>query len=421
MEVDHMSKLNQAQMEFIMSGNNLELSCVELAKRLGVTEGAVRYHRKKQKKEDGRKTRFSKVSNHQTPINNWVQENQAKDRQNRDTMLSLYNKLSTFHEFSLSYDALRRYIKKHYPDLVKKGYKIRVETPPGKLSQIDWKESVNVQIGSIDNWVKVNFLVIILCFSRKPAIVVRQNKDKASFLSAHHEAGCKLNGLTEYIRSDCMKTAVKLWNGRSSEMNHDYQEYLDRIGVKAFPARPGNPTDKGKVEKKIQDIFREIDFQDTIFENLEELQQYIDKVIEDKCKIWISPATGTTIEKAYAFEQKSLKPIISKSPAIPVDSIQTRVQKGSLVYFRRNFYQIPEGYVGQSVRVINTGTKIEIYHKGELLDSHHYHPDIKGMIRLSQKAIELNTRPLSELTKQWSLEVAGRQLDYYHSITGGLL
>jgi transposase len=415
-----MAILDQTQMECIMKKDNLNLSNVELARRLNVSEGSIRYHRKKEKKEDGRKSRFSCVSNFIKPIQNWVNENQSRDRQKRDTVLSLYDKLSAYHQFSLSYDALRRYIKKQYPDLIKKSYKIRVETPPGKLAQVDWKESVKVQVGNIGNWIVVNFLILILCFSRKPSIVVRKDRSQVSFLSAHHEAGCKLHGLPEYVRSDCMKTAVRMWHGRESEMNHDYQEFLNKIDVKSFPARPGTATDKGKVEKKIRDIFRNIPFDKMVFESLDHLQQYIDDLIEEKCKKWICPATGTTIEQAYAYERQYLNSQIRELPAIPVDSIQTTVKNGSLVYFRGNYYQIPEGYLGQSVRVINSGTKIEIYHQGECLDSYDYYPDIKGMVRLSKKAIQLNTRPLSELTRQWCLEVADRQIEHYQKITGGV-
>ncbi|MCG8571228.1 MAG: hypothetical protein MJB14_13925 [Spirochaetes bacterium] len=82
-----------------MSGDDLNLSGVELAKRLGVSEGAIRYHRKKEQKKDGRKSRFSRVSNYEVPIHHWVRENQSRDRQNRDTVLSLYTKLSAYHEF----------------------------------------------------------------------------------------------------------------------------------------------------------------------------------------------------------------------------------------------------------------------------------------------------------------------------------
>jgi transposase len=416
-----MSRLSEEQKEFIKMELDLGLSNVELAKRFGVSEGTIRYHRKKArtKKADGRKTRYSAVSAFQTPIEAWIQENQSTERSKRDSIWSLYTTLEEFHKYELSYDALRRYLKKRHPELVEKSYHLRVETPPGKLSQVDWKEDVKVQLREPGNWITVNVLIVLLCFSRKPALVVRAGKDQQSFLSAHCEALKKLEGVTEYVRSDCMATAVKLWHGRYSEMTAAYDEFLRGLKMKGFPARPATATDKGKVEKKIGDIFRRIDFRRLVFRDLEHLQRHIDGVVDRLCAAAICPATGTSVEKAYAYERKELKPLPVSMPEIPVETAVSTVRKDSLVWFRGNFYQIPEGYTGKTVRCVNTGRRIDIYFQGELLESHAYHPDVKGMTRISPRAIEKTTRPVSDLVKEWTLEVASRQLDYYEAITGG--
>ena len=87
-----MGKLNAECKEFIKMDFDLGLSNTELAKRFGVTEGTIRYHKKRKrlKKEDGRKTRHSKVSCFSTPIENWISENQSAENPKRDTILSLY-------------------------------------------------------------------------------------------------------------------------------------------------------------------------------------------------------------------------------------------------------------------------------------------------------------------------------------------
>jgi transposase len=400
---------------------DLGLSNTELAKRFGVSEGTIRHHKRKQllKKADGRKFRYSAVSEFTTPIETWVQENISSERK-RKTMWSLYIILNEFHNYHLSYDALRRYVRKHYPDVLDKTYGIRIETPPGKLSQLDWKEKVQVQLERPGNWITVHFLILLLCFSRKPAVVVREEMNQQSFLSAHYAALKKLGGVTEFIRPDCMKTAVKAWNGRSSEMNADYADFLCKLGAKGFPARPGTATDKGKVEKKIQDIFRSMDFRRMVFRNLEDLQQYMDRKVEEKCLRTICPATGTSISQAYEYEKRYLSPLSKQVPEIPVETITTPVQKDSLVWFKGNYYQLPQGFTGKTVRCINTGTQIRIYFQGELLETYAYEPNVKGMIRVSRKAITESTRPMSELVKEWTLEVAARQLDYYQEITGGV-
>lgn len=414
-----MVKLSAKIKEFIKMDLDLGISNTELAKKFGVTEGTIRYHKKKKLEglADGRKNRYSEVSRYTTPIENWIHENLPAERK-RNTIISLYRILRDFHNYNLSYDALRRYVRKHYPEIMEKSYHLRVETPPGKLSQVDWKEKVSVQLGTPGNWVSINFLIVQLSFSRKSVIVAREKRDQQSFLSAHHEAVKKLSGVTEYFRPDCMATAVKIWNGRSSHMNEEYEKFLENLGAKGFPARPGTATDKGKVEKKIQDIFRNVEFRRVVFRDIIELQDFIDKKVEEHCRRTICPATGTSINDAYEYERKYLRPVVEKELEIPVETIITPVQKGSLVWFKGNYYQIPEGYTGKRVRCVNTGSMIKIYSDGLLLETYSYEPDLKGMVRMSRSAAESTTRPMSDLVKNWWLEVADRQIDYYHEITG---
>jgi transposase len=398
---------------------DLEISNVELARRFGVSEGTIRYHRKKEKRVDGRTMRYSGVSAFNDQIAMWISQNAGREPSKRHTIQSLYHALVKFHDFTLSYDALRRFVSKHYPDVMEKPYRIRVETPPGKLLQVDWKESVRVQLAEPGNWVPIHVLVLLLAFSRMPALVVRVNKDSQSFLSAHHEAAGKLGGITEFVRPDCMATAVKLWRGRKSQMHRDYAQYLESLGTQAFPARPGVPQDKGKVEKRIQDLIRDIDFDSIIFKNLAEVQQFFDDLVTEKISRWNCPATGTSIEAAYEYEKQYLASV-GQAPQIPVDTATTTVSRESLVYFRGNWYQIPEGYARMPVRCINTGTQIQIFHNGKLIQSHDYLPGAKNMIRLSPQAISTTTRPMSDLTRQWALEVAERQMDLYQEIAGGM-
>ncbi|KGE72376.1 hypothetical protein DC28_04580 [Spirochaeta lutea] len=401
-----------------MLGLDLDISNTELARRFGVTEGTIRYHRKKGKGVDGRSTRYSGVSVFNRQIEIWIQQNDQREPSKRHTVRSLYSGLRKFHNFALSYDALRRYLKKHYPEVIAKQYRMRMETPPGKLMQVDWKESVRVQVGAPENWVTINVLIIQLAFSRMPAMVLRVKKDTQSFLSAHHEAVSMLGGIAEFVRPDCMATAVKLWKGRKSQMNQDYMEYLESLGTQAFPARPGMPQDKGKVERRIQDLFRDIDFNTTIFRSLREAQEFFNELLAERVARWSCPATGTSILEAYEYEKQFLQDV-SDAPRIHLDSASTTVSTESLVYFRGNWYQVPEGHEGKSVRVINTGTEIEVYCEGTVIQTHEYYPGVKNMIRLSREAITLSTRPMSDLTRQWGLEVAERQMDHYQKIVGG--
>lgn len=415
-----MAKLERKQKEFLMLDLDLNLSNSELARLFGVSEGTIRYHRKiqKTKKEDGRTTRFSAVSRFSTAIESWVQDNLKSNHPKRKTIHSLYRNLRQFHKYDLSYDALRRYVRKHFPQLMEKSYGIRVESPPGKLAQVDWKEDMAVQFHTPGNWQKTNFFFNELSFSRKPVIIARERRDQHSFLSAHYESFQKLNGIPAYLRTDCLKTAVTNYYGNHRKMNEEYDRFLKKAGVIPFPSRPGTPTDKGKVEKKIQDIFRDIDFTKIVFRDMAHLQDFIDEKVQEFCERTICPVTGTTIQKAWEYERKYLCPIPADLPDVPVYSGSSKVQKDSTVYFQGNYYQIPEGFVAKTVRCINTGTKIQIYHSGNLLGDFPLIPESKGMLRLNPLAVETCTRPMSDLTKSFWLETAVRQMEIYQEASG---
>jgi len=68
--------------------------------------------------------------------------------------------LREFHKYELSYDALRRYVRKRYPEYKNSRRYIRAITPPGVLGQTDWKEEVEVQMLRPGRWVKMNFFVL---------------------------------------------------------------------------------------------------------------------------------------------------------------------------------------------------------------------------------------------------------------------
>jgi hypothetical protein len=151
---------------------------------------------------------------------------------------------------------------------------------------------------------------------------------------------------------------------------------------------------------------------------MEHLQEFIDHKVEQFCARTICPATGTVISKAFEYERTYLNRALQDIPQIPLDTMTTPVQSGNLVWFRGNYYQIPSGYAQKSVRCINTGEHIEIYHDGELLERYAYEPEVQGMIRMSKTAAETADRPVSDLVKGWWLEVAERQMEYYHDIVG---
>jgi transposase len=413
-------RMPSAYREVIMTMKSLDKSNSEIARTLGISEGTVRYwHRKRQEnRPDGRSLKPSGVSRFHGLVDDWVSDNEAHRK--RTTMISLYQTLREHHGFQLSYDALRRYIGKHYPEMRRKGWCIRIETPPGELAQVDWKEDVRFQIGAPGNWVTLQVFILQLSFSRKPVLIISVKKDLASFIHCHQEAFRRLGGLSATIRPDCLGSAVIHWQGQTSVLNERYRRYMAGLNIGVFPARPGNATDKGKVEKKIQDIFSRLDPARRVYDTIQSIQEELDRLCSEMEAHWRCGATGLSVRESYAWEQTFLRPLPSVFPEFPTKEKRSRVRRDGTVYFQGNYYQVPYRYTGRHVLCQLIGTQIRIYHDGELIRTCPWLPEAKGMVRLHRETLENSPVPISDTVRQWALEVADRQIDIYQELTGSV-
>lgn len=402
--------------DFIMNMKKVEYSNYEIADKLYVSEGTIRYRikRKESGKEDCRKRKASVLDRFRAVIDQWIKD--YEDSRHRPTLKTLCCWLQRNHGYKRSYDAFRRYIRKHFPEFHKKGARIRIETPAGALMFVDWKEDVLVQMGKPGRWVKVQALCFTLGFSREPVVRFRVEKDLNAFIHAHQEAFRAFDGLPEVIRTDCLKSAIVQWRGEKSVLNESYKKYLSELGIEAFPARPGTPEDKGKIEKRIRDLFSRMDFKHQVFKDMASLQHKVDEELEKMRKEWRCGATGLTVAESFEYEKHYLRPLPETFPRFPLRERRTRVRHDGTVYFDGNYYQVQKVYRDRSVLCINTGEEIVIYHDGYEIERHPYLPEAKGMVMLSQKALKDPTLYLSDTVRQWGLEVARRQVEIYQEI-----
>jgi transposase len=402
-----------------MKMKKVKYSNCETAAKLGVTEGAVRYRIKRRRTGavDGRTRRPSMLDRYLHVISQWKED--YKDERRRPTLKTLCRWLREQYGYQGSYDAFRRYIRKAIPAFYRKGVRIRVETPPGALLLADWKEDIKVQMGEPGRWVKVQGLCFTLGFSRKTVVRVSERKDLDAFIHAHQEAFRRFDGLPGTIRTDCLKSAVVQWRGSRSVLTERYRRYLDRLGIDAFPARPGAPEDKGKVEKHIKDLFGRLDFAHTVFRDMQHLQGRIDEETRRCEEQWRCGATGLTVAESFEYEKGHLRALPDPFPLIPLDERRTSVRRDGTVFFGGNYYQVPGIYRRKSVLCVHTGEEIVIYHDGEEIGRFPYLAGTKGMVRLSGHVLEDPELRLSETVRRWGLEVAGRQMAIYQEIIGG--
>lgn len=411
------TRLTSADTDFIMKLSGVGYSNSEIARKLGVTEGAIRYRIKRRTsgEPDGRTSKPSNLDAFREWIGAWIGDYEESRR--RPTLRLLEQMLREHHGYARSYDALRRYIRKRFPEFHKKGARCRLETPPGKLLFVDWKEDLHVQLGAPEAWALVQALCFVLGFSRKTVIWFSFRKDLESYLAGHQEAFRQYGGLPEAIRPDCLRSAIRVWRGAASALNERYRKYLEPLNVTVLPARPATPEDKGKIEKRILDVFSRLDLRHRVYRDLGDLSGRTRTILEDAETTWRSGATGFSVTRSFAYEKAYLKPLPLHFPALPVKEARTRVRRDGTVFFDGNYYQVPGGYRDRSVLCRHTGQEVLIDHEGAEIGRFTALPQARGMVRLSIQALEDPEIKLSERIRMWGLEVARRQVQIYQEMS----
>jgi len=119
-----------------------------------------------------------------------------------------------------------------------------------------------------------------------------------------------------------------------------------------------------------------------------DLEHYVEKEVERRSHTWRCGATGQTVAESFAYEKKYFKPLPETFPFLPLKERLCRVRRDGTVYFDYNYYQLPRDYVDHTVLCMNTGTEIQIYHDGQLISRFPYLPQAKGMVMMSEAAVE---------------------------------
>jgi transposase len=183
----------------------------EIARTLGVTEGAVRYRlrRREAGAADGRASaQQRKADAWSGVIAAWWDAKSGGARP--PNARELHELLVAEHGYAGGYQSVRRWLRAKYPAPRIRTYR-RVETPPGAQSQTDWGEFPRVDVGEGPE--PLHAFVMTLSHSRKTAVVWSRKEDELHWLSCHNAAFRRLDGVAAVNRIDNVKTAVAVGAG----------------------------------------------------------------------------------------------------------------------------------------------------------------------------------------------------------------
>lgn len=349
-------------------------SQTRIAQTLGITEGAVRYHVRRQGRDDGRKNKPRKAAPLAQAIDHWVVQHHpgahGGDPDRPVNVQALYDWLRQEHAYNGSYKSVLRFVRACYPRPRLRPFR-RVETPPGAQAQVDWGEFAGIDVG--DGPQTLYGFVMVLSHSRREALIWCRGMDQLAWHHAHTEAFRRLGGIPAVVRIDNLKTGVGQGAGPWGQLNEAYRSYAGALGFHIDACLPRCPEDKGKVESKVGHLKRRLRLAGRWFGGLPDLQTWTDGELGAWAGQRVCPATGETVEVSWRAEQARLRPL---PPVLPLafDVAVTRaVQRDCTVSFEGRTYSVPFVLCGLAVEVRGCAEVVQVLHDGRVAAEHPRH------------------------------------------------
>lgn len=424
-----MAKLRKEDVMAAAKMKEVGFSVRSLAGKFGVDESTLRYRlvRLKAGAKDGRGKQPEACEPYDSVIMAWI-EDQKKRLERRErprSVRELYELLVVEHGYTRSYKAVVRYMKRrrHRPKMRPVR---RVEVRPGSQAQVDWVQ-VTANVVSLGGLVDLWVFVMVLSSSRMWAAIRSPRKDMYSWIHCHNEAFQRLGGVSISVRPDNEKTATVKGGGPWAKLNEGYASYAGQMGFIIDPARIRTPQDKGKVERRNQDLeYVQIRF-DEVFPDIEALQRATDERVLKRADNLLCPRTGLSIAESWRMERQVLLPLPEVSPEAFDVQVRREVGRDCLLNFESHQYTVPFLLMGRTVEVRGAGDRVLILHEGAVVKS--YPRGTREKLLVDQTDYDGNgdarvsrPTPLGKMGKmivlERSWEASVRPIDHYAMLVG---
>lgn len=342
------------------------------AAALGVTEGALRYRRRRLAAgaTDRRADQATALDGLEAAVAGVLEALAPTAGADRPVSARLvFEALVAEHDYRGSYPAVVRYLRRQRGVPPVRAIR-RVETAPGVQAQHDWLEEPVRLAGGL---VQVYGLLGTLSYSRGSALWLGLRQTQVAWQTGHAALFRAYGGVPRVIRLDNLRTAISRGAGSTAVVTPAFEAFCQSCHTVVDACRVRTPTDKGKVERRVRVIYAALaPLFRRAWTDLAPLQAAVSGRLAELETRLRCPATGTTIAEARRLEQPALQPL----PLLgePFDLIAARrVHRDSLISFEGRQYSVPFAWIGRDVEVIGTAHDVVIRGDGAELARHPRH------------------------------------------------
>jgi len=274
-------------------------------------------------------------------------------------MAAIFDRLREKFSYAGSYSSVRRFV--HHLRPAQARVFARVETPAGKIGQVDFGYLGMLRDSSSGNLRRAYCFVMTLGFSRHMYVEIVFNQTMPIWIGCHIRAFDWFGGVPCEIVIDNLKAAVITAKLEDAVLSKPYRRLGLGYGFLIHPCPPATPRHKGKTENSIHFVQR----------NFHAGQDFLDELDANRrAKDWVMGRAGervhgTTFQAPLYLFNHEEKAALMPLPVEPLDPLlrvaQPTVHPDCSAHVDRSFYLIPFRYVGKTLEAHIHPTTISFY------------------------------------------------------------
>jgi len=246
--------------------------------------------------------------------------------------------------FEGSYASVQRFVKALRSASPSRVWRMEVE--PGEEAQIDYATMSLIE-GEDGRLKRAQLLRVTLSFSRKSYSEAMLRQDAESFIRGLENAFRHFGGVPARLCPDNLKAAVAKADWHDPEASPKLLSFARHYDTAVMPTRPYSPQHKGKVERNIKSLKR--DLRGRSFKSLADLNEHLRAWEAKVSDLRIHGTTRRQVQEHFLSEEK---PALRALPAGLFPCYREgrrKVGRDCYVTVEGAYYDVPEQYMGRHV------------------------------------------------------------------------
>lgn len=266
--------------------------------------------------------------------------------------------------FQISYTTVRNFVNSESQK--EKEVYIRQDPSAGREIEFDWGEVKLFIDGKLRS---LSLAVFTLAYSNERFARLYESETMMCVQDAHVKCIDYLGFVPNVFTYDNMRTVVKNFIGQDRFITDGMKNLSLHYHFQIRLCQPRKGNEKGHVERSVEYIRRKAFAHRDTFTSIEEAQEYLISIIE---KLNNRPhyMKDKTHHELMLEERAERAGSLTVAPFDPSELVELRVDKYSTVTYRQNRYSVPEGHVGEYIKLKARAEEILIFSEDKCIAKH---------------------------------------------------